>query len=236
METEPKRGIPERIDKYTFIALFVSLIVYPVVYCSGIMGQIITPIFTENSRAHWWYFWLANLAFHWIPFVFIWLALRKNGESWHSIGLDSSWFAKYRVWFGLLITTLVTAALLMPGVLYGGTLPLRSQTIFLAPVSAFERLFLIFGAFTAGLTEEIIFRGFAMTRLNRALQNLWLVLPITLVSFLFIHGTPRSIEALMSYTLAGLAFGIPFILMRLKRLELLILIHFLIDVSMVFAP
>lgn len=236
METDAKRGNHERIDKYTFTALIVSLVVYPVVYCSGIMGQIIAPIFTENSRAHWWYFWLANLAFHWIPFFFIWLAFRKNGESWDSIGLDPGWFAKHKIWFGLLITILVMAALLMPGVLYGGTLPVRSQTIFLAPVSSLERLFLIFGAFTAGLTEEVIFRGFAMTRLNRVFQNLWIVLPITVVSFLFIHGTPRSIEALISYTLAGLAFGIPFILMGLKKLELLILIHFLIDVSMVFAP
>ena len=236
METDTKRGIHERIDKYTFTALFVSLVVYPVVYCSGIMGQIITPIFTENSRAHWWYFWLANLAFHWIPFAFIWLALRKNGESWNSIGLDWGWFAKYKIWFGLLITILVMAAFVMPGVLYGGTLPVRSQTIFIAPVSSLERLFLIFGAFTAGLTEEVIFRGFAMTRLNRVVQNLWIVLPITVVSFPFIHGTPRSVEALISYTLAGLAFGIPFIVMGLKRLEVLILIHFLIDVSMVFAP
>lgn len=236
METDKKKVIREPIDKYTFTALFVSLVVYPVIYCSGIMGQIIAPIFTENSRAHWWYFWLANLAFHWIPLAFIWLALRRNGESWNSIGLDWSWFTKYKLWFGLLITILVIAAFLMPGVLYGGTLPVRSQTIFLAPVSSFERLFLIFGAFTAGLTEEVIFRGFAMTRLNRVFQNLWIVLPITVVSFLFIHGTPRDVEGLISYILAGLAFGIPFILMGLKRLELLILIHFLIDASMVFAP
>jgi uncharacterized protein len=236
METDTKKRAHERIDKYTFTALIVSLVIYPVVYSSGLMGQIIIPIFTENSRAHWWYFWMANLAFHWIPFACIWLALRKNGESWDSIGLDPSWHAKHKMWFGLLIIILIMAAFLMPGVLYGGTLPVRSQTIFLAPVSSLERLFLIFGAFTAGLTEEVIFRGFAMTRLNRVSQNLWIVLPITVLSFLFIHGTPRSIEALMSYTLAGLAFGIPFILMGLKKLEILILIHFLIDVSMVFAP
>jgi hypothetical protein len=232
MKTNMKKVVREPIDKYTFTALFVSLVVYPVVYCSGIMGQIITPIFTENSRVHWWYFWLANLAFHWIPFFFIWLALRKNGESWNSIGLDWGWLAKYKIWFGLLITILVMAAFVMPVVLYGGILPVRSQTIFLAPVSSLERLFLIFGALTAGLTEEVIFRGFAMTRLNRVSQNLWIVLPITVVSFLFIHGTPRSIDALISYTFAGLAFGIPFILMGLKKLELLILIHFLIDVRL----
>jgi hypothetical protein len=123
METDVNRVVHERIDKYTFTALFASLVVYPVVYCSGIMGRIIAPIFTENSRLHWWYFWVANLAFHWIPFALIWLTLRKNGESWNSIGLDWGWFAKHKIWFGLLIAILVVAALLMPTILYGQTLP-----------------------------------------------------------------------------------------------------------------
>src|SRR5262245_40314511 len=108
------RKIHERIDKYTFTALLVSLVVYPAVYCSGIMGWIITPIFTENSRAHWWYFWLANLAFHWIPFALIWLALRKNGESWNSIGLNWEWFTERKIWLGLLIAVLAAAAFIMP--------------------------------------------------------------------------------------------------------------------------
>src|SRR5688572_29339972 len=140
MKTDPQKIVRERIDKYTFTALLVSLVVYPVLYCSGIMGRIITPIFTENSRVHWWYFWLAILAFHWIPFAFIWLALRKNGEDWKSIGLDWDWFSKYKIWLGGLIVILVAAAFVMPRVLYGETLPVRSQTIFMAPVSSIERL------------------------------------------------------------------------------------------------
>jgi membrane protease YdiL (CAAX protease family) len=236
MEADPPKNARERIDKYTFTALFVSLVVYPVLYCSGIMGHIITPIFTENSRVHWWYFWLAVLAFHWIPFALILLALRKNGEDWKSIGLDWNWFARHKIWLGGLIVILVAAAFIMPGVLYGETLPVRSQTIFMAPVSSLERLFVIFFAFTAALTEEVIFRGFAMTRLNRVIKNPWMVLPITVISFLFIHGTPRSVDGLINYIFAGLAFGIPFVLMKMRGLEILILIHFLIDASMVFAP
>lgn len=225
-----------RLDTYTSLALFVGLVAYPLVYCSGFMGQIVVPIFTENSRLHWWYFWLANLAFHWIPFALIWLALAKNSERWDSIGVDWSWFVKHRIWFGGLIVLLITMAFVMPGALYEGELPKRSQTIFMAPVSTPERLFLIFGAVTAGVTEELLFRGFAFTRLGRVIRNPWLVLPITVVAFLFIHGTPRNVEGLITYTMAGLAFGVPFILMKLRRLEILILIHFLIDAGMVLAP
>jgi hypothetical protein len=225
-----------RLDRYTSFALFVALVAYPVIYCSGIMGQIVAPIFTEDSRHHWWYFWLANMAFHWIPFALVWLALAKNKERWDSIGVDWSWFIKHRFWFGGLIVFLIVMAFVTPGVHYEGDLPKLSQTIFMAPVSAAERLFLIFGAVTAGVTEEVLFRGFAFTRLGRVIRNPWLVLPITVVAFLFIHGTPRDVEGLITYTAAGLAFGVPFILMKLRRLEILILIHFLIDGSMVLAP
>lgn len=236
MKTTTLKVARRPMDKYTLIALFVSLVIYPVVYCSGIMSQIITPIFTHNSRRHWWYFWLANLAFHWIPFAAIWLALRKNGEDWHSLGLDWGWFARRKIWLGLLLAALVAAAFVLPSWYYGATPPPRSRTIFVAPVTTVERLFLIFGAFTAAVTEEVIFRGFALTRLQRMLGSPWLALPMTVISFLFIHGMPRNAVALMNYTLAGLAFGVPFILMGLRRLEILILLHFLIDASMVFAP
>jgi uncharacterized protein len=127
-------------------------------------------------------------------------------------------------------------AFVMPGVYYEGDLPKLSQTIFMAPVSAPERLFLIFGAVTAGVTEEVLFRGFAFTRLGRLIRNPWLVLPITVVAFLFIHGMPRDVEGLITYTAAGLVFGVPFILMKLRRLEILICIHILMDASMVLAP
>ena len=123
----------------------------------------------------------------------------RNREPWASIGVDWGWFAKHRLWLGGLILVLIVMAFVAPVVHYGGELPKRSQTIFMAPVSTPERLFLIFGAFTAGVTEEVIFRGFAFTRLVRVLGNAWVVLPITVVSFLFIHGTPRDVEGLVTY-------------------------------------
>ena len=127
-------------------------------------------------------------------------------------------------------------AFVMPGVHDGGNPPKLSQTIFMAPVSTPERLFLIFGAVTAGVTEEVLFRGFAFTRLGRVIRNPWLVLLITVVAFLFIHGTPRDVESVITYSAAGLAFGVPFILMKLRRLEILIAIHFLNDAGMVMTP
>lgn len=124
----------------------------------------------------------------------------------------------------------------MPSIYYGDDLPLKSRAGFIGPIRSTERIFMIILAFTAAVTEEVIFRGFALTRLKRWIPNPWIILPITVISFIFIHGEFRSLGQTLNYTFAGLAFGIPFILMKLKRLEIVILIHFLIDASLVFVP
>jgi membrane protease YdiL (CAAX protease family) len=224
------------LTKITWVALFVSLIVYPVMYCSGIMGNIVTPIFKENSRVHWWLFWGVNFLFHWIPVGLIYLALRKNGETFQSIGLDLGFFKKYKWWFLGTLILLVVASIVIPKVIYEGDYPLISNTIFMGPISTPERLFVIVGAFTAAFTEEIIFRGFALTRLTKFFKSPWIPLLISIISFLFIHGTPRNYGMAANYLFAGLAFGLPFIFMKMRRLEILIVIHFIIDASLVFAP
>jgi len=236
MRETPMPGVGRRMDPFTVLTLAVILVVYPLLYCSGFVGRLVPPIIRDGSRLHWWLFYLANFAFHWLPFGLVWLTLYRNAESWASLGVDWSWFRRSAVWLALVIGTLVAAAFVMPSVHYPDGLPRVSQTIFLAPVSSTERLFMILVAVTAGVTEEVLFRGFALTRLAGLLGSAWLGLPVAVVSFVFIHGVPQSTGQAISYVLAGLAFGVPFLLMRCRRLEWLILIHFLIDAALVFAP
>lgn len=233
------------IDKYTAVALFIGLVAYPVLYSTDFFGTILFSILPndvflalmdENSRAEWWYFIFSNIAYHWIPFFCIWVALRQNSEQWISVGVDWTWFAKYKIQFIALFIILIVSAIVMPAFYYGEDLPVRSKAGFIGPISSLERIFIIFLAFTAAVTEEVIFRGFALTRLKRWISNPWVILPFTVISFLFIHGELRSIGQSLNLIIAGFAFGIPFILMKLKRLELVILIHFLIDASLVFVP
>jgi membrane protease YdiL (CAAX protease family) len=233
-----------RADVLTLLALLVGLVAYPVLYSTDFFGRVLFSLIPgllprlldETSRMEWWYFGFSSLAFHWVPFAFVAAALWKNNQRWSSIGVDWSWFNRHRVWFLGLACFLVVAAFAMPTVHYGDDLPLRSNVGFVGPVSTAERLFMIAIALTAAVTEEVIFRGFALTRLKRWIPSVWLILAITAVPFVFIHGEPRSIAQTLNYLVAGLAFGIPFILMKLRRLEIVILIHFLIDASLVLAP
>ncbi|PCJ49587.1 MAG: hypothetical protein COA74_05375 [Gammaproteobacteria bacterium] len=234
------------LDKFTLVALLVALVVYPLLYSTDFFSSLLFPflpdefvssLHNDDERTEWWYFIFSNLLFHWIPFLFIWFSLIKNNETWSSIGVDWSWFVKHKIWFVGILTILITSAFILPGIYYGNELPTRSQAGFIGPISTAERLVtIIVIAFTVAITEEVIFRGFALTRLKRIIPNPWFILPIIAVSFVFIHGEIRSLGLTLNYLIFSLAFGSFFILKGFKRLEILILIHFLINASLVFVP
>lgn len=226
---------PKGASIFTHFALLLSLVVYPVLY-SCFIGSIVECLSAENSRLCWWYFWTAIFASHWVTFGFVWLALQQNGESWQSLGVNWEWFLKYKVWFGVLIGGLIFLAAVLPSLYYGEMLTAKSRFVPIAPISSLERIVVLGGIVTVSVTEEVIFRGFAFTRLNRLIKSAWLILPITVVSFIFIHGVPRSTDGLIFYTAAGLAYGIAFILMKCRQLELLITAHFLASVGIVLTP
>jgi membrane protease YdiL (CAAX protease family) len=233
-----------RHDKYTIIALIIGLVFYPVLYCTDFFSSVLFPVlpdefvsslYDDNKRTEWWYFIFSNILFHWIPFLFIRHSLKKNNETWSSIGVDWSWFSKHKKWFIGILSVLIISSFVLPQLYYGNELPMRSQAGFIGPVSTLERLVsIVVLAFTAAVTEEVIFRGFALTRLKRFIPNPWFILPIIAISFVFIHGEIRSLGQTLNYIIFSLIFGAFFILKRFKRLEILITIHFLINASLVF--
>jgi len=57
-----------------------------------------------------------------------------------------------------------------------------------------------------------------------------------MIAFLFLHGAPRGWFWAANYLQAGAVFGIAFILLKLRRLEWLVLAHFLADAVFVLTP
>ena len=93
-------------NNYTLLALFIGLVAYPVLYSTDFFGgllfsnlptDMLTTLKDGTNRSQWWYFIFSNFLFHWIPFLFILLALKKNNEPWSSIGVDWTWFSTYIV-------------------------------------------------------------------------------------------------------------------------------------------
>jgi uncharacterized membrane protein len=137
------------IDKYTLIALTISLLVYPLLYSLDFFSTILFPFLSEESlgtyfgqtnRVSWWLFWLSNMLYHWVPFLFIWLAIYKNNEKWASIGINFEWYLRYKFWFICFVASVIGAAIFLPNIYYGDELPQNSSVGFFGPISSLERL------------------------------------------------------------------------------------------------
>ena len=101
--------------------------------------------------------------------------------------------------------------MILPGVYYGGSAPEQARLHPLGPVSALERWFWIFISVTAGVVEEVLYRGLPFRRLDGIVRSPCMILPITVVSFAFIHGIRPA--NLVLPVVAGIVFGIAFIRM-----------------------
>ena len=243
-DNELRNGAGRGLDKYTALALIVSLVLYPLLYSLDFFSTTFPSLvkgiwefgyFGEKHRQSWWFLWVSNFIYHWVPFLFVWFALFKNRENWDSIGLNLKWFVAKRYWIVVTFCALSLAAIVVPEIYYA-ELPKKSHTVPFGPISTAERFFMVVMAFTTGFTEEVLFRGFAFTRLQRLVRNSYVVLTITIISFWLIHGQPESVGRSLNYIISGAVFGGMFILLKYRRLEFLVLIHFLINASLVIAP
>lgn len=96
-----------------------------------------------------------------------------------------------------------------------------------------HRPFLIlFISFTAGVTEEIIFRGYILTRLSQLFSNKYI--PVIISSFLFsaLHYKYHSPRELIFTFLIGVIFSIHY--QKHGNIKPLIVVHILIDVFGLF--
>ena len=225
----------ERIQKplslLTGAVLALTLVGYPAVRSLQLLRFDHT-----GTRWDWWSFCAEILIGHWLSFALIALALYRAREPWSSVGIDWGWFWRRRFWFFACFAFLVAGALLAPSMHYGEVFPARARLSPFAPVSTSERLMWILMSVTAGVAEEVIFRGFAFTRLHRIVANPWWILPLTIISFVFLHGWPSNWMLVLNYVTPGLLLGASFILLRFRRLEILIAIHFLVDAVIVWTP
>lgn len=233
MEQSPTRVC--RLDAGIIIALLMALVVRPLLY------TLITPIYFRvmggdlAGRSHWWLFFAWILFWEWMPFGVLWWALRHHGRLWSEIGIDWSFFVRYRIAFLTILAALTITAVMAPRFLYHGNVPRVSQTYSFLPVTGLERVFFLIAAVSAGICEEICYRGLPLRMFAGSTTQAWLVLPLTMVAFVFIHG--RFGASLASYYLiCGLLDGGVFILLGRRRLEWLITAHVLYDSLLILSP
>jgi membrane protease YdiL (CAAX protease family) len=85
---------------------------------------------------------------------------------------------------------------------------------------------------TAGLAEEIVYRGFAIKALISNKINKWLAVFMATIPFIFQHGL-KSIDQFWWFLTWGIVFGILFL--WFKKLTFNIIVHWLVILTAMIA-
>jgi hypothetical protein len=85
----------------------------------------------------------------------------------------------------------------------------------------------VFVAFTAGVTEELIFRGYILTRLLQLTKNPVVAIVISSLMFSAMHYKYNSLHELIFAFLIGIIFSVYYL--KYKNIRSIFLVHFLID-------
>ena len=102
----------------------------------------------------------------------------------------------------------------------------------LTPKTTTSRFIFIFMALAAGISEEIVYRGFAIKALESHNINKWFAVVLASVPFIFQHGL-KSVDQFWWFLITGVFFGI--LLIARKNLTLNIIIHWLVILSAMVA-
>ncbi len=86
---------------------------------------------------------------------------------------------------------------------------------------------LFFIALTAGVTEELIFRGYILTRLEQRFKNPVIAVIASSLLFSALHYKYGSLHELIFAFLIGIIFSVYYV--KYRNIKALMLVHFLID-------
>jgi len=86
---------------------------------------------------------------------------------------------------------------------------------------------IVFTCLTAGITEELIFRGYIMTRLSLLFRNNYMPVILSAVAFSALHYGYKSLHELIFAFLIGILFGAYY--QKYRNIKVLIAAHFMID-------
>lgn len=210
------------------------IIGFPILYMLFCKTSIATQLFANKNLDYYIPFWGGIIALHWTSVLVVTLILKRHRIKFADIGYKLS--RK-----GTLI--LIGGYLLVALLVLGGVEVLLSDVVLdsskfgnisgLIPKTTPHRIFFILLVFSTGFCEEIFYRGFAITQLERIGLNKWISLIISAFLFIGIHGFNAYTHNFLFYFGGGLMFGITFIFS--KRLLPSILIHLAINLSAMMA-
>jgi len=220
---------PQSLSGLQQILLVVFLIIYPAV--QWLLNYLDPPDISQiQSRILELY--LPSLVLQILIVAVIALALFRDREPLSSLGIRRRdfTFVNVAIGIGFLVVAVIFLNILAKALTYFG-MSARSDISYLLPRSIPEKIIWIFLATSAGISEEISFRGFVITRLGRLSGSVWPGAIIGAIAF----GASHSYQGIGGIVLIG-AYGFMFSLLFLARGSLVpcIVAHTLQDIIALF--
>ncbi len=178
-------------------------------------------------------FWIIITVWYLVQILLVSKILKSEGWGWQEIGYSLSkkktiYFAGGYLLFSFALLILIEMALSNGNVDVQKLIAISSLT----PKTTIARIIFILMGLVGGISEEIVYRGFAIRALASNRINKWLSVLIAAIPFIFQHGL-KSIDQFWWFLSWGIIFGVLFIL--LKKLHVLIIIHWLVILSAMVA-
>jgi hypothetical protein len=175
--------------------------------------------------------YLPTIIIEWLVFLLVLLVLKRGKENLSTVGFSRLTLANLGIGLGFLLT----ANIILFGLAYFLQffhLTVPKEIAFILPRTKTERLFWVILSITAGICEEIGFRGYVLTKLNLFLNNWYLTVAISSISF----GLGHFYQGIGGIILTGI-YGFLFCLLFIWRKSLIpgIFAHSLQDLTALFA-
>lgn len=191
------------------------------------------PLITNLGLDFFNTFWIIITAWYIIQIYIVSKVLHSAGWKWADIGFS---FSKKKTFFfisGYLLFALGLLAFIELTLANSIVDPEKINNISsLTPKTTTARIIFIIMGLTAGLAEEIVYRGFAIKALVSNKINKWLAVFAATIPFIFQHGL-KSMDQFWWFLTWGIVFGVLFL--WLKKSTFNIIIHWLVILSAMIA-
>lgn len=147
----------------------------------------------DGDRSPYLRYWAAVAVLHWTSVAVVWVLLETTGHGLADVGLT---LPDRPIVLGLSVTIVLGAAGIYVVYVLGRE-PIPNETVAmpypgaLVPMTPLERCVqLLIGGVTAGVCEEVVYRGFAIVALLGAGFPWWAAIAISSIAFVLVHGIP----------------------------------------------
>jgi len=175
-----------------------------------------------------------TIVMQWIMFGLIYLTVYREQTGLRGIGFRRPRVIDllYAIAFLLVSNLLLTFFALFLGWI---GLPVAEELELILPTTGLERFFWVILSITAGIVEEVVFRGYLITRLRMFGRAKSWVLPVIIASVSFGSGhSYQGVGGFILLSVYGAMFAVLFI--KTKSLWPVIIAHFFQDFSALFYP